>query len=184
MPQPARCRHLSATERGCDALIRSFGGCGGRTPRGGGAPVSAPQVIAKEYTEQFKLTQRNSPARLVHLLPLRRRLRLQPLDGVEDPVPRLGTGHVCPRKAPLKLAGLFAGVSVAPKLEAIQLNAPYFHNAQRVRKFRPFPAPLCIGSQLQKQIARRRTTIHVTGLSGPTMNCITGLFLRLIIFPP
>ena len=39
-------------------------------------------------------------------------------------------------------------------------------------------------SQLQKQIATRRTTVQVTGLSGPTMNCIIGLSLRLIIFPP
>ena len=30
----------------------------------------------------------------MHLLPLRRRLRLQPLDRVQDPVPRLGAGHV------------------------------------------------------------------------------------------
>jgi hypothetical protein len=31
--------------------------------------------------------------RLMHLLPLRRRLGLQPLDRVEDPAPRLGAGH-------------------------------------------------------------------------------------------
>ena len=37
--------------------------------------------------------------------------------------------------------------------------------------------------QLQNQTASNRTTVQVTGLLGPTMNCITELFLRLIMFP-
>jgi hypothetical protein len=37
--------------------------------------------------------------------------------------------------------------------------------------------------QLQSQIASNRTTVQVTGLPAPTMNCITGLCLRVIMFP-
>jgi hypothetical protein len=32
--------------------------------------------------------------RLVHSLPIHRRIRLQPLDRVQDPVPRLRAGHI------------------------------------------------------------------------------------------
>jgi len=65
--------------RRCGALMRSCGGCVGvDAPEGAGAPVNAPHVIAKECAEQFKLMQ--ARPRLVHLLALRRRLRLQPLD--------------------------------------------------------------------------------------------------------
>jgi hypothetical protein len=41
----------------------------------------------------------------MHLLPLRRRLSLQPLDRVQDPVPRLGAGHVAQRKTPPQTRG-------------------------------------------------------------------------------
>ena len=35
--------------------------------------------------------------------------------------------------------------------------------------------------QLQNQTATRKTVVHVTGLTGPTMNCINGLLSRLIM---
>jgi hypothetical protein len=66
----------------CGALMRSGGGCVGvGALEGTGAPVNAPQDIAKECAEQFKLIQ--ARPRLVHLLPVRRRLSLQPLDRVQ-----------------------------------------------------------------------------------------------------
>ena len=60
-----------------------------RPPYVGGPGVvnGPPKILAKALADQFKLIQTNRP-RLVHFLPLRRRLRLQPLDRV--PVPRLG----------------------------------------------------------------------------------------------
>ena len=63
------------------------------------------------------------------------------------------------------------------------MHTPHSNNGKGVRKFRLSRAPYR-RSQLQKQIARRKTTVQVTGLSGPTTNCITGLSLRLIIFSP
>jgi hypothetical protein len=123
----------------------------------------------------------------VHLFALSRRLGLQSLDRVQNPVPRLGAGQADrplasppsvdrPKKSPAgwwNTAGLLAAsASGAPRLGAVRRVSTTGGNIENS------------GSQLQKQIARRKTTVHVTGLSGPTMNCITGLSLRLIIFPP
>ena len=57
------------------------------TPRGDGASVNAPQVIAKECAERFNPGSDEQPGRIsMHLLSLCRRFSLQPLDRVEDPV--------------------------------------------------------------------------------------------------
>jgi hypothetical protein len=58
---------------------------------GPGVVNGPPKILAKPFADQFKLIQTNRP-RLVHLLPRRRRLRLQPLDRVQ--VPLLGGGSI------------------------------------------------------------------------------------------
>ena len=85
---------------------------------------------------------------------------------------------------PGAIGGAFRSVGVGnAEIGGNPIHTPQIHNAQRVRKFRPFSRAVYRRSQLQKQIASRRRTVQVTGLSGPTTNCITGLCLALNHLP-